>query len=1182
MPIIRDPYVICQHIAARQPTKYKYMKKNIPSYFQQGKWKKTLFLMRLSMLAMICSMGTLAASPVSSPHPQQQSQQARFDVSYSKIPLGRVLSDLRTRSGYDILYYKGDVPETNLVTYTKKGVTLSDVLNVILPPNGLAYTIKAKTVTITKATAKKQVMESSTVSVKGRVVDTKGVPLVGVNVVVYGTQNGTITNADGRYTIEVDPEGVLSASYIGFKTEIIPVKGSNTVNFTLESSSQQIEEVAVVAFGTQKKESVVSAITTVRPMDLKTSSSDFTSGLAGRVAGIVGWQTGGLPGALTEEEMNTKFYIRGITSFNSSANIEPLILIDGVESSKLDLSRMATEDIETFSVMKDASATAMYGARGANGVILITTKKGEEGSVYTTVRYELVMNEPTREIDVVDPITYMGLYNEASLGRSQAATPTFSKERIKRTASGKYPSWVYPANDWYKQLFKDHSLTHHAGVSIRGGSSTVQYFASVNFNRDEGMLKSDKLNDFDVNIVNNQTSFRTNLNIDLKAGIKLLINSSATLDKYNGPIVSQTEAYRMAFKASPVDFAPLYPGDEKYSWPHLRFGTTIYGKANPYMEQQKGYLQRTRYSTTNRAEYIHNLSSLIDGLEVRASASLRQSGYYSTGFSTSPYKYALDNYDFQTGKHTLIAIDPTNSYRTLKVSNASAAQTETQVTYEGRLLHTAAWKDHQTSLTAVFQMQEQTSTPIREVLEGMPKRNLTYSMRGTYGFKDRYFGEFSFGYNGSERFEEHNRFGFFPAGGLAWVLSSEPFMRNSSKWLSFAKLRASYGKVGNDGVIAKPRFVYLPNIIEGGNVTDPLLGQSENFRPYVVMSYANPTIQWEIAEQFNLGLEAKFFGGLVEVNLDAYQEYRHNIISQRLTIPSNIGIANPPLANIGKVRSRGVDFAGKIQHSFTNDFWVILNGTITYNKAIYQELDEPTDRPAWQRRIGHEISKSIGYIAEGLFKDQAEIDNAPLQNGNVQPGDIRYRDLNNDGRIDQFDATFIGFPETPRLIYGFSGFINYKNFELNFAFQGSGKRAFFMDPVKMSPFAGDNAVLKAIYDDHWTEKNMSNKPFWPRLSTSRIDTHNAEENWGESKTDQYKSTYFMREASFLRCTNLEFAYNLPRKLLRSWGLQNVKVSVKANNLFSISNFKVWDVELGGDGFNYPIQRTYSVGLNVSF
>ena len=1018
--------------------------------------------------------------------------------------------------------------------------------------------------------------------VKGRVTDSEGNPIPGATIVVHGTSRGVASGSDGRYELDVQPMDVLVFSFIGYKTEVIPIQGKAVVNVALKSESQDLEEVAVVAFGTQRKESVVSAISTVRPMDLKSSNSDLTASFAGRIPGMIAWQTGGLPAALTEDEMNTKFYIRGITSFQTGANIDPLILIDRVESSKLDLSRLAPEDIETFSVLKDASATAMYGARGANGVILVTTKKGEEGSVYATARYEAIFSKPTKEIDVVDPVSYMRYYNQALIGRGLATSPKYSEEVINRTASGKYPSWLYPANDWYDVLFKNFNVNHHAGISIRGGSNVIQYYASINYNRDQGMLKTDKLNSFDVNITNNQTSFRTNLTIDLKAGIQLLINSSATLDKYHGPLRDVQEVYWMAFNASPVDFAPLYPGDETYAWPHLRFGTTAAEATNPYMEIQQGYEKRTRFSTTNRAEYIQNLSPLLKGLELRASISLVHSSYSENPFTTKPFKYYLSGYDFETGQHTLQAVKPEQSSRTL-VSGYGDNSTETQVTYEGQLLHTAAWKNHQTSLIAVLQAQETTFSPVEDALNGMPRRNLTFSMRGSYGYKDRYFIEGSFGYNGSERFAEDNRMGFFPAGGIAWVASDEPFMQSISKWLPYLKFRASYGKVGNDGVMEKPRYVWLPIIGRYGYYRQPFPSGVTSWQRYTVSSYENPDIEWEIAEQLNLGIEAKMFGGIFEFTLDAFQEIRHNVLGYRTTIPAAIGIENPPLDNIGKARMRGLDFSGKIQHAFSEDFWLILSGTMTYSKSVYKEIEEATDKPAWQRMKGQEISQQIGYIAEGLFRDQAEIDNSPRQGGDVMPGDIRYRDLNGDGVIDVNDATYIGFPETPRLIYGFQGFLNYKNWELNFAFQGSGKRSFFINPQSISPFVDDHAMLQAIADDHWSEDNMNDRPFWPRLSTNSIIVHNPQEDWyNADNAETRKSTYFMRECRFLRCTSLELAYNMPRELMNRWRLQNVKFFVRANNPFMISDFDVWDVEIGEDGFNYPIQKTWTVGLNFSF
>ncbi len=1105
--------------------------------------------------------------------------QKKVTISMKNATLETILAEINRQTGLDYgLQSNGSVDKNRRFTLEVTDITVEEALNTLLKDSPYDYVLEKNRIVIV-IREKKPVQ---LIAVTGRVVDEKGNPIPGATVLIQGTTQGVATDADGRYTINTRPEDALRISFIGYKTEVVPLKGKTKLNVRLNPTAENIEEVTVVAFGEQKKESVVSAITTVDARTLKSSSSDLTSQFAGKIAGIVGWQTGGIPGALTEEEMNTKFYIRGITSFQSKANIDPLILIDGVESSKLDLSRMTPEDIETFSVMKDASATAMYGARGANGVILITTKKGQEGSVYTSVRYEAVLSMPTREIEVVDPINYMKMYNQALLARNPDATPQYSVERIERTGSPSYPSWVYPANDWYDIMFHDYSINHRAGLNIRGGSRLVQYYTSVNYVRDEGMLKTDRLNQFKCNIENSTFSFRTNLNIDLSAGIRLNINTSANLDKYRGPYADVSQAYYLAFNASPVDFAPTYPADESSNWPHLRFGAVDQNTTNPYLILHQGYKDRRRYSAVARAEYIHNLSTLLKGLELRASVSMNQTGYYANAYKTVPYMYALKDYDFETGVHQLNALNSSEASRTLTKDtdgqHTNSSQS-TQMSYEVRGLHVAAWGEHQTSLTVVFNAQETTYSQTASVLDGIPNRNMGVSMRGTYGWRDKYFAEASFGYNGSERFAKDHQFGFFPALGAAWIASKERFLADhTAHWLSFLKFRFSWGKVGNDGVIKTPRFTHLP-LLDNDSALDPAPSGNNISRPYVA-SYPNEKLTWEIAEQSNIGIETKFFGGIVELNADIYQEIRHNILDYRYTMPSTTGLEKPQIGNVGKARSRGIDLSGKIQHAFTPDLWMILNGTFTYSKATYREIEEATSKPEWQRREGHELSQQIGYIAEGLFRDQAEINNSPTQGGDIMPGDIRYRDINEDGVIDVNDATYIGFPTTPRVIYGFSGFFNFKNIEFSFAFQGSGKRAFFMNPQNISPFVDNRAMLKAIYDDHWSADNMKEHPFWPRLSTQSITAHNPQEAWTGS--EERRSTYFMRECSFLRCTSIELAYNLPREFLQRLRMQTVKFYARVNNPFLITNFKVWDVELGDNGFNYPIQRTWSIGLNLSF
>lgn len=1102
--------------------------------------------------------------------------------------MSRVLKKLEKVSGYKISYVYDDL-EPYWVSVDIRTNDIHKAIKAVLGNHPVGYRVQGKKVIVSLkevpgagsnvAGSKKRYV------VKGRVTDENGDGMISATVMIHGTTQGTNTDMDGRYSIEVRPTDVLDVSYLGFNTEQVPVKGKETLNVQLSPSHETLDETTVVAYGNQRSKSVIGAVSSVRAMDLKSSNSDLTSSMIGKVPGMLGYQMGGLPAALTEEDMNTKFYIRGITSFQTGANTEPLILLDGVESSKLDLARMQPEDIESFTVMKDASATAMYGARGANGVILVTTKKGTEGSVFTTTRYECILSEPTSNIDVVDGIDYMRYYNQALIARSPGSTPKYSVERINRTASGKYPNWLYPNNDWYNMLFKKQTVNHHAGLSIRGGSKIVQYYASINFNHDTGMLKADRLNDFDPNISNSQFQYRTNLNIDLNSGIKLVINSTATLDRMHGPYgFDSRTAYQYAFYASPVDFAPVYPDDGNFSFPHIRFGTTSRGydtDVNPYALMQQGYAINTRFSSTNRAEYIHNLSRLVKGLELRLSASLVQASYGSQSFYTSPYFYYLKDYNQETGKFTLGA-DSHNQFASRTLSSSSGTtQTDTRVTYQGALYHTAAWGNHQTSFVGVAQMYERTFSPINDVLEGQPQRNLTFSGRFSYGYKDRYFVEGSAAYNGSERFAKNNRFGFFPSIGGAWVATDEKFMKPLLPYISFLKFRLSWGKVGNDGVIDTPRFVYLEKIGSTSGVVAMRPNPGSDREDFMhVLTYANPNIQWEVAEDWNLGIETKLFKGLLETQLDIYREIRHNIISQRFTIPANVGIYSAPLANIGKTLSQGFDLSAKFQHAFTKDLWMILSGTLTYNKVTFKQIEEASEKPAWQHKVGKEISQQMGYIAEGLFKDQSDIDNSPRQDGDVMPGDIKYKDINGDNVIDVNDAVFIGFPTDPRMVYGFNLFVNYKDLEFNCAFQGSGKRTFFIDPTAISPFNNNHAMLKEIAVSHWTEENQDTHAFWPRLSTTSI----TDANPYEARADQEMryTTYFMRECSFLRCTAMSLAYSLPKKWLKPLGLGLVKLTVSTNNLFCLSDFKLWDVELGSNGFNYPIQRTYSVGINVNF
>lgn len=753
------------------------------------KWGK---IMLVNLILVLLSGVSLYAQ-------SESSRQQRITAKYQNKTILEVLEDLKTKTGYTFVHKQNDISNEVKITETFTNATLDDVLKKVLTAHGYDYSIEGKVIVVKKKAKEQQVPAREIITVKGRVTDEKGNPMPGVSVVINQTTRGVATDHRGNYDILVRTDDVLKFSFIGYKDATIPVEGKSTINLSLEPAEEALEEVTVVAYGEQKRESVVGSITTVRPNSLKTSNSDLTASFVGRIPGMIGYLKGGKPGALTEAELNTQFSIRGITSFGNNVNTAPLILMDGVEVSVLDLSRIDPEDIDSFSVLKDASATAMYGARGANGVILVSTKKGVEGSVYTAFRYEAIASMPTRKIDVVDPITYMKAYNEALQTRDPLAQPKYTADRIANTGSDRFPSWLYPANDWYDLLFKDVAINHHLGLSVRGGTKIMQYYASLGHNYDEGMLKTDRLNQFNVNIRNNTTSLRINMNIDMTPSAKLVINSNSTYDSYHGPQQDVTAAYGLAFNANPVDYAAVYPADDTYVFPHIRYGYETVNSRNPYADIQSGYVERSRFATTNRVEYIQNLSALLKGLEIRANVSLYKESYNSTPFITVPYQYRLLDYNHQTGKHTLEQL--VEGEKNLKVEpNSKVTIDETQLAGEFRLYYNGNWGDHTVSYTGLFNLSQFASSQGRTLFDAIKHRNMGLSMRLSYGFKERYYLEGSFGYNGSERFAKNNRFGFFPSVGLSYVISKEPFMVGTSHWLSFLKLRASYGKVGNDGI----------------------------------------------------------------------------------------------------------------------------------------------------------------------------------------------------------------------------------------------------------------------------------------------------------------------------------------------------------------------------------------------
>lgn len=1016
---------------------------------------------------------------------------------------------------------------------------------------------------------------TKSITVQGQVMDAEGVPIPGVNIRLKGQNTGTISDLNGNYKLsDVTEDAVIEFSFIGFATLEKKVKGE-TLNAILLEDTKSLDEVEIVAFGTQKKESVIGSISTLKPAELKVPTSNLTNALAGRVAGVIAYQRTGEPGV-----DDSNFFIRGVTSFGYAKS--PLILIDNIEVDTKDLSRLQPDDIESFSIMKDATATALYGSRGANGVILVKTKEGQTGAMKLNLRVENSISTPTKMLELADPITYMKLHNEAILTRDPLHALMYSEDKIDNTIPG-HSSVIYPVTDWRNELLKDYTMNQRVNLNISGGGSMVNYYVAGSFMQDNGILNVDKANNFNNNIKNRNYSVRSNINIKLSKTTKLMVRMNGAFEDYNGPLSGGSDLYYKIMQSNPVLFPATYPKDEEHAYvKHIMFGNSGDGKyINPYAEMVKGYKETGRAKLESQFELNQDLDFVTKGLKVRALFNTSRLSYYSTSRQYKPFYYALGEYNYMNKTYAVDIINPNGGTEYLDYNEGD--KTITANTYlEAAVNYDREFGKHGVGGLLVMQLRNNHQPNASSLQTSLPKRNVGLSGRFTYAYDSRYFVEGNFGYNGSERFDKDHRWGFFPSAGLAYMVSKEKYFKNLLPYVQKLKLRASYGLVGNDNIgDSNARFLYLSEINMNNGGTGASFGYNEGAYKkdgIAINRYADPSIGWEVAKKMNFAVEMTFMDAL-NITAEYYKESRDHILQSRADIPNTMGLWKTPNANLGKAKSHGVDLSLDYNKYFTNDTWLQLRGNFTYAANQYMEYEEVEYPGApWKSRVGNPIAQEYGYIAEGLFVDDEEVRNSPVQFGEYGAGDIKYRDVNRDGVISELDMVPIGYSKDPEIVYGFGASYGFKNFDISVFFQGLARESFWIDYGKVSPFFDNsgtdarenNQLAKFIADNHWSETNRNIYAVWPRLSDSSIDNNTK------------KSTWFMRDGSFLRLKQLEIGYTLPQRIIQKAGLKNLRVYFTGNNLFCFSKFKEWDVEQAGDGLKYPLQRIYNIGLNLTF
>lgn len=988
-------------------------------------------------------------------------------------------------------------------------------------------------------------------TVTGTITDAvDGSPLIGVNIKLKGTTTGVISDIDGNYSIEVDSrKSILIFSYIGYKTREVPVEDLGVINVKLTSDNELLDEVVIVGSGTQKKVSVTGAISSVKGAALKAPSSSLTSSLAGRLAGVMVNTTSGEPGSASE------FYIRGISTFGGRKT--PLILLDDVEISSTDLNNIPAETIESFSILKDASATAIYGSRGANGVMLVTTKSGQENTktqINVTVEnsFQSMMNFPK----FVDGATWMELYNEGQRNRG-ATSLMYSQERIDNTRNKVNP-YVYPDVNWRDLLFKDMAMSQRANVNLQGGGSRVSYYMSLNVNHDSGLLDSPQIYSFNNNINNLSYNFQNNLQVKVTPTTKIRLNMNAQIQNRKGPNYKTQDLFIMTHTANPIFFPATLPAQKGDK--HMRFGNAILSNAtlrtNPYAHMASSFKQvdENMMHTTMRID--QTLDFVTKGLSANALIHFKNTSSQAFTRSIEPYYYRITKWTPGTDQYDMERLG-TSGTEYIYTSDISR-YTERTITMQFQLDYKRQFGMHNVGGMLMYMQRDFK----RDVL---PNRNQGFSGRFTYDYGQRYLAEFNFGYNGTECLARADRFEFFPAMSLGWVISNEAFFEPLRDKVDNLKVRASFGEVGSDDLDYPTNFVYIDQV----SLDKIGWTTGDNFNTYKVgpqlERYAVQNACWERSQKLDVGIDITLFRNW-NIIFDYFHEKRYNILMMRAAWPNMIGFSNAlPYSPIGEMSNQGYEVSTSYSTQIGKNLTIDFRGNFTYTKNKYVYIDEIWHEYPWQIKTGRPLSYQYGYVAEGLFGSQEEIDNHAKQElgSTPMPGDIKYRDLNGDGVINSYDQAFISeLGKDPRIQYGFGVNLTYKKWDLGVFFNGSAMRKINMNKDGgVHPFGAESHnVFQYVAENRWTEENQNPHAQYPRLGITNSETDNNRQN----------STYWLRNGNFLRFKQLEVGYTF------KYG----RVYLTGDNIAVFSPFKEWDPEL--EWYKYPLQRTFNIGLQLNF
>ncbi|SDE02117.1 SusC/RagA family TonB-linked outer membrane protein [Pedobacter soli] len=989
------------------------------------------------------------------------------------------------------------------------------------------------------------------IQITGKVTDSKGGPLPGVSVKVKNGTTSALTTKDGTYSIGVNGNNAtLVYTFIGYLVQEVPVNNRRQINVTLKESETGLDDVVVVAYGQQKKVTLTGAISTVKADELKQPVANLTNSLAGRVAGVIGVQRSGQPGY-----DNSEIYIRGISTFTSS---QPLILVDGVQR---EFANIDPEDIASFSILKDASATAVYGVRGANGVIIIETKKGKQGKPLINVQYDQGITQFTSTPKFADGVTYLQIANEAYKSSNPTdPNPKYSADRINKTASGVDPD-LYPNVNWFDELFNKTGQNRRARVNANGGSPNAQYYLSLGYYDEEGLFKTDELASYNSAIKFTRYNFTSNLTLNVTKTTKVDFGASGWISNGNYPGSSNESIWGSAYIMPPILVPKVYSNGLNSA---IRTGDI----SNPYtLLTQTGYITEFRSQLWSNIRVTQDLGMILKGLSATAMFSFDNYNSHTIRRTKSVDGYLATGRN-AAGNLILDKVSTGTSFLGYDRSNGGTRQfsTEAQINYSRN------FGKHAVGGMIIFNSQDREDAFAGDFIASIPYRYLGVAGRATYAYDNKYLADVNFGYNGSETFEPGKRFGFFPAFSAGWVLSEEKFFEPLKSVLQFAKIRYSYGEVGNSAIGGR-RFAYI-GTVDGGNGNYSYgNGLDQNINGYDIGDYA-VGVTWEKATKQNIGLELKALNNDLSLTADVFQEFRTGIFRERGDVPEYVGIRKLPYANLGEIHNRGIEGTLDYNKRIGDDWQLGFRGSLTWTRAIViNDANAPWPYP-WQQRIGRKYGQRFGYTDLGLFESDADVANSPYQTGTNKAGDIKYKDLNGDGRIDGFDQGPIGYGSIPEVVYGFGPTINWKGFALSAWFKGISNVDISLNGDGLQPFSqgGERGNLLAQITDRWTPENPRQDAMYPRLT------------YGNDNMNYANSSWWVRNGAFLRLQTAQLSYDFAKaKWLKKTGMSNLNIYFIGYNLWTASSFKLWDVELGdGKGANYPLLKTYNLGVKCTF